>query len=437
MNANKRMKRQLLLASVIAIGIISLVSQQQYLRLNDATKSSIVFANTTTTLIADLPTGEPTKEGTESHTDSPRNRLQRPPLSQEVDASNQSRSARDDGTAALSDNTTECVRLATILPTRNGLGHRFTEVVMGMKFAQDVNATYLYNNHVWSLDGLHGSYKWMNEFLPLQENELTRIDPKYREQQQKERVRIVGGQWAQMVDDSKKNPCNVEIRTILYKCCENRLSKGLCWCTKDTARIGTFEAMKGRLREAFSKSKYSVSENLLDLLGRGKSNNTTAPFSVIVWHLRIGDIVLNAREEYFSTISAQIVSAFQNSTSSMVPLVVFLAEGGEKGISESFPFLPSICRDLFSDNCFYLDMDVRNSLYYMIHSDILVTSGSSFPAVAGLLRSSGMTLAARSKENVVGIYETSEQLLIEIDGTIREIGALKEYLDRESVTSER
>ena len=81
-------------------------------------------------------------------------------------------------------------------------------------------------------------------------------------------------------------------------------------------------------------------------------------------------------------------------------------------------------------------MDVRDSLYHMIHSDILVTSGSSFPAVAGLLRSSGMTLAARSKGKVVGIYETSEQLLIDEDGTIPKIGELKRYLEQQSVTNE-
>lgn len=79
-------------------------------------------------------------------------------------------------------------------------------------------------------------------------------------------------------------------------------------------------------------------------------------------------------------------------------------------------------------------MDVRDSLYHMIQSDVLITSGSSFAAMAGLLRSNGMTLAARSKEGVVGIYETSEQLLIDKDGTIAKIGALKEYIEQQSVS---
>ena len=331
----------------------------------------------------------------------------------------------------------KCVRFATMLPSQrsNGLGHRLTEVVMGMNFAQETNATYLYNDHIWATPGKHGGYKWMTDFLPLQEIEVTRgKDPMYKARQRADPLQISEGPWMQMVEDSKQQTlCNIEMRTSLNKCCPSSSSNNkICWCTKDTARIGTFDAMKGRLRKAFSRSKYSLSvqQQQKQLNGHSPETNEPSPFCLVVWHLRMGDLVLNARREYFSAISTQLALAFQNITSSMVPLIVFVGEGGEQEISESFPFLGDICNKLFSANCLYPDLDVRDSLYHMIHSaDILVTSGSSFSAVAGLLRpSTRMTLAARAKEGVVGIYETSEQLLIDEDGSIQRIDELKKYL---------
>lgn len=323
-------------------------------------------------------------------------------------------------------NTTECTRFGYIVSAgRSGLGHRFAEVVMGMKFAEEVGATYLYDPFsMWNQKGRHGSYKWMMDFLPIQETELTRLDPEFWEQ--KKGLTKKSGQWREMVKYSKEeNPCYVEISTRMNWCCPPG-KEGQCWCTYDTAHIGDFDAMKGRMRKAFSKSKYSPSKQLPELLGVDNSK----PFSFIVWHLRVGDIVLNNEKVFFSGLSKEIVSAFQNSR--MDPLVVFLGEGGEKGISESFPFLQDICSEFFSGNCFHPEIDVRDSLYYMIYADVLVTSGSSFASAAAMLRTRGITLFGGSKpDEEDGVYFTSEQLKIDMrSGTIQNINALKKYLQQ-------
>lgn len=334
------------------------------------------------------------------------------------------------------------------LSSNGGLGHRFTEVVLGMKFAQENNVTYLYNKDTWSPVGIHGGYEWMIDFLPLHAIEVTRNDH-YHRQQQQQGLQVIQGQWEWMVQHySKENSCNIEMRTKLNMCCKDRWSNETCWCTFDEGRMGSFDTFKGRLREAFSKSKYFTPKHLslrLQDLGVDKSINVTTitnktSYSLIVWHLRVGDIVLNARHEYFSNIATQLSFSFQNST--MIPLIIFLGEGGKEGM-KSFPYLPSLCHDFFLNNCFYPNMDVKDSLYHMIHSDILITSGSSFSAMAGVLRSNGMTLAARPKEGkaarptegVVGIYETSEQLLIDKDGKIAKIGALKVYIEQKRVSN--
>ncbi len=325
-------------------------------------------------------------------------------------------------------NTTECIRFGYTIPTGgSGLGHRFSEVVMGMKFAEEVGATYLYDPSIWNSKAGHGSYNWMPDFLPIQETELTRLNPEFREQEKG--LTKKSGQWRAMVNYSKEeNPCYAEIYTRTNWCCPpgERGCCRRCWCTYDTAHIGAFDAMKGRMRKAFSKSKYSPSKQLPELLGVDNSK----PFSSIVWHLRVGDIVLNNDKAIFSGLSTEIVSAFQNSR--MDPLVVFLGEGGEKGISESFPFLQDICNEFFPANCFYPEIDVRDSFYYMIYADILVTSGSSFASAAAALRTRGITLFGGSKpDEQDGVYFTSEQLKIDMrNGTIQNINALKKYLQQ-------
>lgn len=340
------------------------------------------------------------------------------------------------GRAAILSNgtTTDCIRYATLMPTHNGLGHRFTEVVVGMTFAQEINATYLYNKDGWLLKGKHGSYDWMVDFLPLHDIYATRNDHDHRIQQE-QGLQVIEGHYKWMVQHYSNNTCNIEMRTWLHFCCENEKP---CFCTTDNNMIGSFDAMKGWFREAFSKSNYSTPTQLsvrLQELGIDTSNvNTTeASHLLVIWHVRVGDLVINNRTEYFSTIATQLSYAFQNS--SMTPLIAFLGEGGEDVMMKHFPFLPSICQDFFSNNCFYPNLDVRASLYHMIHSDMLITSGSSFSAIAGILRSTGMTLAAAPKEGkkAAGFYETSEQLRIARNGTIAMIDALKEYVKQQSI----
>ena len=299
---------------------------------------------------------------------------------------------------------------------------------MGMKFAQETNSTFVYHDRVWSRRSKHGQYPWMTDFLPLQTTELTKNDITY--QIHRDELETITGQWAHVVQRSKGTMCNVSFHVTINNCCEDPNSDETCYCTKDTARIGAFEDMKGRLREAFSRSEYTPPEQLLDLLGGA---NNTRPYVSIVWHVRVGDIVLNPRKEYFWTIAAQIAAAFQNSNA--IPHVNIFGEGGESVISEAFPFIHEMCHEFFHGSCSYLDMDVRDTLYHMIYSDVLVTSGSSFSAMAGLLRSRGVTLAATPKEGVVGIYELSEHLKINQDGSIPKIALLKQFIEQLAITN--
>jgi len=344
-------------------------------------------------------------------------------------------------------NEIPCIRFAYIRRMLTvGLGNRLTEVAMGMKFAEETNSTYLFDTKIWSPVGHHGSYPWMSDFLPLHKTELTFDDLQSRYgildlEDANANFTTRTGYWHQMVELSKSPPlCNVRFSILLDQCCAGETSGEKCWCTRDIHRTGVYEAVKGRLREAEAntESNYVPQEQLSDLMGGGDvANNSThtRPLVSVAWHVRLGDITLNSRKDYFWAISTQLVAAFQ--ASNTIPHVFFFGEGGESKISLKFPFLDNLCQILFPGRCSYPDTDPRDTFYHMIHCDVLVSSGSSFPIVAGVFRtrSRGMSLMAEPKEAPVsaGIYKISEQLDIDENGTIAEMGVLQEFLEERSV----
>jgi hypothetical protein len=300
-----------------------------------------------------------------------------------------------------------CLRFATMDQTfAAGLGHRVTEVIFGMIMAEETNSVFVLDDHIWLENGTHGSYDWLMEFLPLNETEFTKSELAALSNDNP--VTTVLDRWDVVVNQSKdeSNSCNVLFSTRLEWCCD---SAEYCYCTMQRARIGTFERVKWRMREAFTRSKYVPSLSLHNLGELPKHE----PILTIVWHVRQGDIVLNARKEHFDNIASQIASVL---SIGRIPVHVFFYGDGE--IFENFPFLPDLCQQYFGGNCSYPTLDVRDSLYYMTESDVLITSGSSFPIIAAVLRAHGVVLHEYPKEYVLGIYELAEHGLIEYDGTI-------------------
>ncbi|GAX11239.1 hypothetical protein FisN_34Hu040 [Fistulifera solaris] len=300
-----------------------------------------------------------------------------------------------------------CPRFATMKHTGNaGLGHKLTEVIFGMIIAEETNSTFLLDDTIWNHVGNHGSYDWLMNFLPLNETEFTMSE--FARISKDNPIPTVLDRWDGLVDQSKNesNACNVLFMTYLHWCCD---SANICYCTTQQARIGTFDRVKWRMQEAFSRSKYVPSLSLLDLGKLPKHE----PILTIVWHVRQGDIVLNAQKEHFDNLSSQITSVL---SIGKIPVHVFIYGEGE--VFEKFPFLPDLCQQYFGGNCSYPTLDVRDSLYYMTESDVLITSGSSFPIIAAVLRTGGVVLYEYPKENVLGIYELADHGIIDRDGMI-------------------
>ena len=81
-------------------------------------------------------------------------------------------------------------------------------------------------------------------------------------------------------------------------------------------------------------------------------------FVSIVWHLRVVDIVLNARKNYFLSIAAQIALVFQQQQQKqqvvVQPVVDFAGKDGKDIIiSQHLPFFDDdICLDVFNNSCY-------------------------------------------------------------------------------------
>jgi len=342
----------------------------------------------------------------------------------------------------------DCPRFAYMDFTRNGLGHRLSELVFGLQLATKANATYILDTKAWTLNGGHGNYSWLLDLLPLHNHYITMeyFDLWKRVKQglnMSRPMNTITGQWKHILINSKIMDCNVIFRAKLKKCCERTLNpRNDCYCTGISSHTGAFEEQKELLRSIWKESTYRPPHELLYYSNKNPRGNNSQDTNdnrmvSIVWHVRLGDIVLRNDKEYFGTIASQIANSFRESNSStpLLPFVVVMGEGGKDAILQHFDFWPELCYQYFNDRCVYPDLDVQETLYHMVQSaDILVTSGSSFPATAAMLRSNGITLATMPMEGLTGIFGVSENIDIDVDGRIPEIGKLTAYI--ESLSSE-
>lgn len=346
-----------------------------------------------------------------------------------------------------SDYNINCPRFATMDHTPGaGLGHRLSEVIFGILFARDCHAMYLFDNAIWHVEGHHGSYTWLNDkdFLSFSKVEVSKTEWKKCMRRKQKRVkRQIDGQWNHVVNQSRlpENKCNVLFRTQLIRCCpqgEVDKEKG-CYCVRSTLlccfssvfffspqpfthehnsqteahygrNYGGYHMVKRYMRDLHARSTYHPSPNLFH----------EQRYSIrIAWHVRGGDIILNGNQEYFTRIASQITTA---STRQLRFRVFFI---GERTLHH-FPFLDSVCRSFFENQCSFPELGERDSLYYMIWSDVLITSGSSFAYIAALLKSNGgVVLNALSKEGSFGIYDLPEHGMISKNGTIEKPSLLE------------
>lgn len=296
----------------------------------------------------------------------------------------------------------DCRRYATVRVTQNaGLGHRFGEIVFGMLLAEVTNSTYVLDETSLYGPGIHGSYEWFRSFLPLSMTEYTLDD--YENENLGSELRKIQLPLDEMkkFDERNRSECNTFVESRSNSCCKNNQRDNpawWCWCF--TALSGAYEKIRWRLAEAYEFSTFEPTINLY----KGIESEL-----VVSWHIRAGDFSINkGNVAYFETVMSQVVAL-----SGRIPLHIFFL--GED-VKVQYPFLESICHN-HSTICSFPELESGNSFYHLVHSDMLITSGSSFPYASALFHR-GVVINAPPKEGGNGIYELSDHSQMNSEGFI-------------------
>lgn len=129
---------------------------------------------------------------------------------------------------------------------RAGLGHKFSEILFGLRLAQQTNSTFVLDEESLYCLGEHGSYEWFREFLPLDKTEITLRELSSRHLKQ----RLVDDRWDSVVEVAKQNSddCGVFYVTNSMSCCNNETDPGCvhgCW----GALLGIYEGFRWKIAE--------------------------------------------------------------------------------------------------------------------------------------------------------------------------------------------
>mmetsp|Transcript_11658 Transcript_11658/g.19364 ORF Transcript_11658/g.19364 Transcript_11658/m.19364 type:complete len:317 (-) Transcript_11658:992-1942(-) len=281
-----------------------------------------------------------------------------------------------------------------------GLGHRFSEILFGFHLSQQTNSTFVLDEEsLYYSAGAHGSYEWFRDFLPLDKTEITLRELSSWHSQQ----RLVDGRWDSVVGLAKRNSsgCGVYYVTTAGSCCNNEADPGCahgCW----GALFGIYEDFRWKIAEAFEFSAFRLSTDLY------RHPHFDSMLS-IAWHLRSGDIVLNNNQTYFETVARQLLFLTK-----YIPAHFFLHG---QNVRKIFPFVEDICENLLSGNCSFPELNTQDSLFHLVYSDVLITSGSSFAYLAAALQKN-VVINSFPKGGILGVFELGDHGQMDREGNI-------------------
>mmetsp|Transcript_35231 Transcript_35231/g.83560 ORF Transcript_35231/g.83560 Transcript_35231/m.83560 type:complete len:283 (-) Transcript_35231:1611-2459(-) len=240
--------------------------------------------------------------------------------------------------------------------------------------------------------GRHGSYAGINEFfrLNLNEWELSEVLNSYPLR------RIRARNWKNAL--TYERSCNVLVSVSDDSCITSSGRFGSCF----RSRKGVYNRLKWNLRYKYLQSLYEPRNTFLD------SSQIT-----VVWHLRVGDIKLHQGDQQYYYNLFNVIQVLLQDTRWHI---FFLFESKElrPHPPRGYEFLNNL------DNVtFYPNKDVLFTLFHMINSDLLITSGSSLASFAALIAMKPVVLSSCPKEGCrYGVMEVSEHVPVSKKGTI-------------------
>lgn len=271
-----------------------------------------------------------------------------------------------------------------------GIGHQLSEYIFFLELSKLYNAAIVVDEFQDIISNHGQSFVFLNKlmgFTPI--NSLyKKLIPKFREVQSSE--------------FSDVSQCSVVLRPSYGNCPGD--------CFFDVKTRYAFDHFSPCIR--YQSLKYG-NWNMRNPFVRKYDNLN------IVWHVRIGDLTLHKPGDSFYSIVLEnikpILKKFTNYTH-------YIIGGGGKTsdcsrIPDEYEFF---FRNILGNNTIFGCYTVEESMLHMLHSNVIIGSGSSFPVIGSLLSSKPMFLNHVQKHGFHHAQDyLSDGIWLDIDGSIR------------------
>ena len=275
----------------------------------------------------------------------------------------------------------------------------FSRVVLTYIYALEKNATPVIDRDIFREKGPHGNYNWSLHYLGL--NMLRDIGEVVQKENRLTTVPIRKVEefvWTAKPKQETNTECNIVFQTCDF-CCYRNVKKKPRWC------------------QMVKKKSFSIARDYF--LGLRKSSTMEKVPKVlqeyrvlgyveIVWHLRIGDINLehNMNRLFLRRLIQTLKDIFEEEKIK----IIVLSEKKNKKLLRLFR----------SYDAFFLNVDAMESLRIMIYCSVLVTSGSSFSALATMFKSKNtMAFQSTPKEGKnIDFYDIYEHAFVDNGGRV-------------------
>ena len=276
-----------------------------------------------------------------------------------------------------------------------GLGHQFGDLVFGYIFALETNSSFVLEDWNSDLDysnPRHYSFD-IKGFLGL--GNLPTLDSIIK---LKLHHHIIP-RWTDANDNNLIDACNILLETC-DQCCVDHFDRSLkntYWCF--LRKISAYDTAK-----TFFRTKYRLSSNYQPTTNRFKVSDALR-FVSVAYHVRIGDITVkhSAAPDYFHNVMQQLNLLLSGPPTTYHYQLYVFSDGPLD--NDTFGHISNY------SPVYVNDLSAEDTLHHLIHADILVTSGSSFAAMAAVLNEN-LVLQSMSKDGVLGIYEVTDQFVL-------------------------
>jgi hypothetical protein len=277
--------------------------------------------------------------------------------------------------------------------------YKLSQVLIGLKIAYDMKATFVLDVAALQSNGDHGTYPWFDEMTGISYNEYTlqRVRADYNP----EIINMCPTSAAST--RTAMQQCNVLFNITSYLCCSYMHSDTEHHTKHDCF---TFECNKGLLStfRPLTLHKYKYAQKNTP---HSSSVSTTGvafnkeEYNVAI-HIRTGDVKLHiGNVNYFNNM---IQSTVHTCLSHIPVHIYYIGQFG--GVSDNtYTTTESPAADwsflnkLHVNTSFY-NPDEQTALHHFIHADMTIITGSSFPYIAMALSDKPVYVTAIPKTGV-------------------------------------